>query len=356
MTVSQPVGTTDVNGEVIGAVSATTAGSYNVSATVDGSVLVSQTASVTVTPGAVSPAQSLVVAASPSITAGGSSSITVTVQDANNNPISGAAVQLTAAGMTVTQPVGTTDVNGEATGSVSATAVGLYSVSATVDGTAAITQAASVTVTPGAVSVAQSLVSVGSGTVISGTGTTLTLQTKDAAGNNLTTDGLTVVFTLGGGSSIGTIGGVSYQGNGVYTAPFDGVIAGSPTTIEVTIEGNAVTSTLPTITVTPGAVSTAISEVSVGSGTVISGTGTTLTLQTKDAAGNNLTTGGLTVSFGLGTGTSTGTITPDPATDNGDGTYLATFDGLLVGTPTTITATIDGNAVTSALPTITVTP
>ncbi len=56
-------------------------------------------------------------------------------------------------------------------------------------------------------------------------------------------------------------------------------------------------------------------------------------------------------------GTSTGTF--GTVNDNGDGTYTATFTGVVAGTATTIHATINGNDVTTtvpALPTVTVTP
>ena len=53
----------------------------------------------------------------------------------------------------------------------------------------------------------------------------------------------------------------------------------------------------------------------------------------------------------MGTGTGSGTFSS--VTDNGDGTYTATFTGTTAGT-NTITATIDGQPVTSTAPTITV--
>ncbi len=127
--------------------------------------------------------------------------------------------------------------------------------------------------------------SVSSGTVASGSAVTLTLQAKDAAGNNLTAGGLTVVFSNSGGTSTGTIGSTTDHGNGTYTASFTGVTAGSATTIGATINAAAVTSTLPTVTVTAGTASTSKSTVSVSSGTVASGSAVTLTLQAKDAAG-----------------------------------------------------------------------
>src|SRR5205807_2645551 len=122
---TQPVGTTDGNGVATGTLSSTAAGSKTVSATIN-SVAITQTATVVVNVGAVSAAQSTVTATSPITAGSGSSTITVTARDANGNPIQGATVELaaTGGGTTVTQPVGTTDASGVATGSLSATAAG----------------------------------------------------------------------------------------------------------------------------------------------------------------------------------------------------------------------------------------
>ena len=62
----------------------------------------------------------------------------------------------------------------------------------------------------------------------------------------------------------------------------------------------------------------------------------------------------MVVLFGL-SGSGRGIFSPIPATDNGDGTYTATFTGTTSG-PTTITATIGGNPVISTPANITVTP
>ena len=95
------------------------------------------------------------------------------------------------------------------------------------------------------------------------------------------------------------------------------------------------------------------SFVTVSPGSVAAGATTTITLQAVDTYGNDLTVGGLHVVFALGGGTGQGTITA--ATDNGNGTYTATFTGQIAGS-NTITATIGGQPVTSAAPTLTVTP
>lgn len=124
-------------------------------------------------------------------------------------------------------------------------------------GTATITVASEtksmqvpVTIAQGGVSTSQSTITVSAASVASGGTVTLTLQAKDGAGSNLTTGGLTVAFTTSGGTSTGTIGSTTDHANGTYTAVFTAGTAGTATTIHATIGGAAVTSTLPTITVT----------------------------------------------------------------------------------------------------------
>jgi hypothetical protein len=137
-----------------GTLSSTVAQAKTVSATANG-VAITQTASVTVNPGPVSAAQSTVGAAPASIAVGsGTSTITVTAKDASGNPISGATVALaaTGSGNALTQPSGTTNASGLATGTLSSTVAELKTVSASVNGTA-ITQTAAVTVNSTAASV-----------------------------------------------------------------------------------------------------------------------------------------------------------------------------------------------------------
>src|SRR5213076_952068 len=113
-------------------------GSKTVSATIN-SVAITQTATVVVNVGAVSATQSMVTATSPIAAGSGTSTITVTARDANGNPIEGATVTLAAtptAGNTLTQPIGTTDASGQATGSLGSTAAGSKIVSATINAVA----------------------------------------------------------------------------------------------------------------------------------------------------------------------------------------------------------------------------
>ncbi|KKW18945.1 MAG: Ig domain protein group 1 domain protein, partial [Parcubacteria group bacterium GW2011_GWF2_50_9] len=113
-TIVQPVGTTDASGQITGTVKSTTSGDAVISAVVNGTVNVTATATVTFTAGPPAASTSLVDALPTSVVADGvtTSTITVTVLDANNNPVSGATVSLSSsrgATDTITQPVGTTN-------------------------------------------------------------------------------------------------------------------------------------------------------------------------------------------------------------------------------------------------------
>jgi hypothetical protein len=65
-----------------------------------------------------------------------------------------------------------------------------------------------------------------------------------------------------------------------------------------------------------------------------------ITVQAKDASGNNLTASG-----GLVTLSSTGSGSVSTVTDNNDGTYTATITNT-VAEAVTISGTIDGSAIT----------
>ncbi len=329
-------------------------GNNNLTATVNGQPITSSPASLVVVPGTPSPTASTLSISPGSVPSGGTATVTLTAVDAFGN--------LEPAGMPIVFGVGSGSArgtfgtatyagNGVYTATFTGTTAGSNTITATVGGVTLTSTAPTITVTPGAVSLAQSLVTVSPGSVASGATATVTLITKDAAGNPLTTGGLAVVFGLGSGSASGTIGSASYAGNGTYTATFTGITAGSAA-LTATIGGQAVTSAPPSITVTPGAVSLAQSVVTVAPGSVGSGTTATVTLTARDAAGNPLTTGGLAVAFGLGNGSGAGTFSL--VTDHGNGTYTATFTGTTLGS-VTIKATIGGQGVTSALPSVTVT-
>ena len=269
--------------------------------------------------------------------------LTLTARDTAGNSLTtgGLAVTfITSGGVSTGTIASTTDNNN---GTYSAMFTGVISGAATsiqgkIGGSNVTSTLPTVTVTAGAYTLAQSVVSVSSSTVASGATLNLTMTAKDAAGNQQTAGGLVVTFVTSGGTSTGTIAATTDNGNGTYTAVLTGVASGTATSIQGKIAGSNVTSTLPTVTVTPGAASLSQSLVTVSGSSVTSGNTLTLTMTAKDASGNQLTSGGLTVTFVTFGGSSTGTI--GATTDNSNGTYTAVFTGVLAGTATSISTAV----------------
>lgn len=77
----------------------------------------------------------------------------------------------------------------------------------------------------------------------------VTLTTRNAAGQRLLAGGATVVFSAPGGSSVGTFQPVVDHQDGTYSAAFVGVTLGTALTIGAQINGDAVTSSPPTLRV-----------------------------------------------------------------------------------------------------------
>jgi adhesin/invasin len=204
----------------------------------------------------------------------------------------------------------------------------------------------------GPVSAAQSEITVSAATVVSNDSVRLTLTTRDAQGRPITHGGYTVVFRTSGGLSTGIVSPAVDRGNGTYTATFRGVIAGLATTIGGTIDGEPVTHPLPTIRVRPGPFSPASSSITVTPRTVVAGGKAMLGLIARDAAGNGHDSGGLRVRLTAGGGSAAGSV--GPVTDHNNGHYSATFTAATVGTPLSVTATVNDAAVTSPPPTVTV--
>jgi len=345
------------NGTYTAVFTGTVAGTNAIVATIGDQLVTSTQPSITVTPGPVSLATSLVTASSGSIQSGGSETITLQAEDAHGNKV-------TTGGLTVAFQFGSAsggrgtfsavkdNKNGTYTATFTGTIVGNNTITATINSAKITSTALPIHVIPGPVSLAKSVVTVSSSSVKSGSTITLTFQAEDAAGNKEMTGGLTVAFALGsisGGQ--GTLSAVTDNHNGTYTATFTGTIAGN-NTIRATISGSPVTSTPPAIAVTPGPVSLAKSVVTMSLASIQVGGTTKVTLQVEDASGNKETTGGLTVLFLL-ENIDGGQGTFSLVSDNHNGTYTATFKGTVAGS-NTISATLDGQDLTSTAASITV--
>ena len=340
-TLTQPVGTTDANGQIAGTLSSTASGAKVVSATI-GAVAVTQTDTVTVAPGTVSAATSTVAADPATLTAGsGSSTITITARDANGNVLPGATVTLAVSGggATLTQPAGVTDGNGVTTGSLAATTSGAKVVTATVNGVE-VTQTATVTVGAGAVSAANSTVSADVTTLTAGAGSsTITVTARDA--NNNVIAGLAVVLAATGDGNTITQPVAVTDGNGVATGSVSSTGAGSKT-VSTTVDGTPITQTVG-LTVTAAALSDTASRVVASVADFVAGGGASVTFTARDAFGNPLE--GLPVTFAVsGSGN---TLTQPAALTDAAGQTTGSFTSTAAGQKI-ITATIDGTLIVHA--------
>jgi hypothetical protein len=293
--------------------------------------------SATALPGPVSAEKSRVSAAPTTITASGGSSrstITVTARDAFDNPVPDLAVTLSAigTGSTLTQPASPTGSNGSTTGLLSATTPGNPVVSATIAGTA-VTQTATVTVSPGVPSAAHSSATVPAGTA--GKGTALEIRLKDAEGNDVPGEAGAIAVSVSGANSRGSIS-ASDQGGGRYTATYTPERAGTDQ-VQVKVSGTAVPGSPFASTVQPGDADPGMSRALVPACVEFSNLPATVAITAVDAFGNRLTRGGDNFEIRVNQGTS---VEPN---DNGDGTYTARLD-LAVGV-FRIDITLDGEPI-----------
>ena len=310
----------------------TTAGINTVTAAATGLTGSPVTFSVTGTAGAVSAAQSTVSAPSPITASSGASqsTITVTAKDANGNPISGATVVLAASGTgnTLTQPVGTTNGAGVATGTFSSTVAESKTVSATINGVA-ITQTATVVVNPGAVSASQSTVTASSPITASAgsSQSTITVTAKDANGNVI--PGATVVLGATGSNNTVTGSGGTTNSSGVLTGTLSSTTAESKT-VSATINGVAITQTA-TAVVNAGAATQLVFTVQPTGTTALATITPPVVVAAEDAFGNidQNFSGPVTLTLLGGVGPLTGT-NPQTAVLG-----VATFSDLAVSTPGT---------------------
>ena len=226
-----------------------------INTSIDGAAVMSPRPTITV---AALPAELIMIAGDNQTAAAGATlpiDPAVQVNDGAGNPIQGVVVTFSVAqgGGTITDSVHTTDEKGSAT-------LGSWTVG-TVAGPNALTvvggglsTGASATAVAGPADPAMSLVTISQDTVAAGSGATFSIELRDAYGNSHTSGGAVVTFSLASGSSNGSIGAVTDNNDGMYDAPFTGERAGTPARVDATIDGSAVTSTRPSVTVVAGPV------------------------------------------------------------------------------------------------------
>jgi hypothetical protein len=305
-------------------------------------VTLSLSQSLAVTPGNPVMANSSLTTSVSTLTSGAAATLTATLRDINNNPVSsGIMVEFTKSGGTSSGSFGsiTNSGGGVFTNTYTGYASGsAQTIGVSIDGSS-LGRTVTITVVPGAVNLGNSSFVIDSPTVISSQFINLTATLKDL-NNNPIESGITVSFAGSGGTSTGTLGSVSNQGSGVYTSRFTGLVAGTAKTLTVVVNSSNIALS-QTVTVLPGAPVSANSTIGISSSTVVSGQSVTVTATLRDVNSNVVPTG-ILVGLTATAGTSTGNMSS--VTNAGNGVYTATYTGIVSGSAQTISVIVDGVA------------
>jgi hypothetical protein len=278
--------------------------------------------------GPLSSTESTIVANPGPLAAGGTATLTVTAADGFGNPIAGQSVSLASSGTanTLTPASGTTNASGVFTATLSSTRAEQKTITATLS---SVQLQTTVTFTPGALSSTTSTLVASPSSVAAGGSSTLTVTAKDAFGNAIAGQAVTLGAT-GTANTLTPASGMT-DANGVFTATLSSTKAEQKT---VTATMSAV-QLQRTVTFTPGALSQADSTlVASPSSLTVAGT-STVTLTAKDGFGNPIV--GRSVSLTT-TGTSN-TLTPASGTTNASGVFTATLSSTKAQQKT-VTATV----------------
>lgn len=269
-------------------------------------------------------------------TVGGTVTVTAQLEDANGNAVATSGKTVTwsasASGGSFASATSTTNASGVATViyTVPTTSGVLRTITAT-DNTALTGTSSALTTQVGSATASQSTLTASSSSVTAnGSTVTLTVQAKDQYGNNLGAGGSTVVISRASGT--GTVGLVTDNGNGTYTATLTAPTATGSGVFSATLGGSAVeggTGSTQTVLVTYTS-GTATKLVITGSASQTAGASQDLTITAQDANGNTATayTGDKTLTF---TGASQASRGQMPAVKDNTGTTV------VFGTLTTIT-------------------
>jgi hypothetical protein len=324
---------------------ATASGGVTLTAVTSGNIVFSA--------GAVTAAQSTVAAAPTSVTADGSttSTVTVTLKDANSNPVSGKTVTLAKTSgpgtPTITTVSGTTDASGLATFTVKSITAGadVFTATDTTD-SVTVTQTATVTFTAGAATKLVYTTVPGTGTA--GTAFSVTVQSQDAYGNpaNLASaTTITLSIATGGGTLSGTLTGSIGIGVNSVTIATPVYSKSDTMTLTATASGGVTLTAVTSgnIVFSAGAASKLAFTTQPGGGTGGSAFSTQPAVALEDQYGNTVTGTPQDVTLAIWNNAGPGgTLSGAKTVAVNTSTGVATFSGLSIdkaGTGYTLTAT-----------------
>ncbi|TYT28074.1 hypothetical protein FZO59_22155, partial [Lelliottia nimipressuralis] len=331
-------GTTGADGIATAEVTSTTAGTYLVTATVNGNATSRNTTFVADGSTAEITDANLTVEPDNSPANGtAKNGVTAIVTDAQGNLVPGAAVSFTVAdGASITTLTGTTGADGIATAEVTSTTAGTYLVTATVNGNATsrnttfIADSSTAEITDANLTVDPDN-SPANGTAKNGVTATVT----DATGN-VVPDAV-VTFTVADGASITTVTGTT-GADGIATAEVTSTTAGTYL-VTATVNGNATSRNTNFVADGSTAEITDANLVIDPDGAAANGTAkNSVTATVTDATGNVVP--GAAVSFTVAAGATLTTLT---GTTGADGIATAEVTSLKAGSYL-VTATVNGKA------------
>ncbi len=306
--------------------------------------------------GGISASNSAVTASPGSITASSGSStstITITVRDGSNNPVSGATVTLSATGTgnTLTQP-GPTNASGATTGVLRSTVAETKVVSAVANGVA-LNATPSVTVTPAPPAALAFLVQPTSTQTNTAITPAVQVEIRDEFGNRVTTATNSVTMGINANPGSSTLGGTTTVAASAGVASFSTLTlnnAGTGYTLAATAAtlAGATSATFNVTAVNP--VSASQSSVAAAPASVTAGSGTaTITVTARNASGNPVSGVPVTLSA-TGSGN---TVTQPGAVTDPNGVATGTVSSTVAGAKI-VSATANGVALT-ATATVTIT-
>lgn len=166
----------------------------------------------------------------------------------------------------------------------------------------------------------------------------VTVQLKDAQGNDITTGGEMVTIS----STLGTVNAVTDNNNGTYTATLTAPSTTGTGTISGTVGGKMIAGTASVLYV-PGLASPEKSTIGVTNGSLLADgiSQATITVKLKDAQDNEIKAGGETVAISSTLGT------VGDVTDHNNGTYTAILTAPITVGTSTIRASVAGNTITA---------
>src|SRR5690606_20856479 len=290
---------------------------------------------VEVLPGPADAEQSIMETSASSITTDDSATITVRLKDAHGNFLTagGDSVELATDLGTLSPVVDQGD--GTYTAVFSATTPGRATISGNVN-SADMIDTVDIEVSVGKANTLTSTVTSGEASITAGASTTITVQLKDAHGNALVTGGDSVELE----TDLGTVTPVVDNDDGTYTATFSSTASGTAT-IAGKLNGQEIASFVE-VEVLPGPADAEQSIMETSASSITTDDSATITVRLKDAHGNFLTAGGDDVELFADYGSLSS------VTDEGNGTYTATFIAETPGTAT-ITGTVNGVAMTDTV-------